>query len=387
MAEAWEFRAYDVRQVRLFFDTYYDTESHFESTGEDKSVRAVFKGAYTDRLCHSAVMLSTPFRCVWRSRSAFTVVSGVAGEARVAASGQAFTLAPRLSACLSPDTPIEMDAASRLSLRVARFDTERVQAICSAWLGTPLDRPPRFEGVPFSPALEAQWARILDCIASLDAAGGNADWTARALEDYAIGLLVSAHPHNLSRFIDGETGIDARAAAAAHAFITDNAADALTPTGVAEALDHSLPALSRGFREHRGISLRRAIHMARANRIDDFASPARQDEDSRLVAAKLEQLRLHILGSLSRPLRTVELAAMAGMSANQLRTLFRQAFALTPSQYVLRERVNWAQHLLTHSRKSIAQIADETGFSSQAHLNTVFRRQLGFTPGELRKSV
>jgi AraC family transcriptional regulator len=32
----------------------------------------------------------------------------------------------------------------------------------------------------------------------------------------------------------------------------------------------------------------------------------------------------------------------------------------------------------------LAEIAAETGFSSQAHLSTVFRKQVGTTPGQYR---
>jgi AraC family transcriptional regulator len=60
------------------------------------------------------------------------------------------------------------------------------------------------------------------------------------------------------------------------------------------------------------------------------------------------------------------------------------ASALSPHQYVLRQRVGWAKRLLAEARLSIAAVAQRVGFASQAHLTPVFRQRVGVTPRQYR---
>jgi AraC family transcriptional regulator len=53
-------------------------------------------------------------------------------------------------------------------------------------------------------------------------------------------------------------------------------------------------------------------------------------------------------------------------------------------QYLLRRRVEWAAALLTGTEQPIADIAMTTGFSSQSHLTTAFRRVYSTTPAAYR---
>jgi transcriptional regulator GlxA family with amidase domain len=54
---------------------------------------------------------------------------------------------------------------------------------------------------------------------------------------------------------------------------------------------------------------------------------------------------------------------------------------------VLERRLSAAQHLLRQSKMLLADIAFKCGFSSQTHMNDVFRERLGVTPVQYRRDI
>lgn len=62
---------------------------------------------------------------------------------------------------------------------------------------------------------------------------------------------------------------------------------------------------------------------------------------------------------------------------NQLHTSF--------SDFVLNEKVQYAQKLLVNSKMSMTQIAMESGFSSNAYFSDCFKRSMGISPTQFRK--
>lgn len=80
-----------------------------------------------------------------------------------------------------------------------------------------------------------------------------------------------------------------------------------------------------------------------------------------------------------------EIAAVSGLSANYLTTLFKQATGYSLHQYVVRQRVEKAKTLLHRDDFSIGEIAQRVGFYDSAHLNRHFKRLTGVTPKALHK--
>ncbi|UQZ88641.1 XRE family transcriptional regulator [Deltaproteobacteria bacterium Smac51] len=66
--------------------------------------------------------------------------------------------------------------------------------------------------------------------------------------------------------------------------------------------------------------------------------------------------------------------------------LFRRDTGLTPHQYLLRRRVKLARALLS-DRLSIADVALETGFYDQSHLDRYFKKVVGLSPRDYIKSL
>jgi AraC family transcriptional regulator len=80
-----------------------------------------------------------------------------------------------------------------------------------------------------------------------------------------------------------------------------------------------------------------------------------------------------------------ELAAHAGVSPTHFCRIFKKATGVSPHQYVMKARLNRAQHMLEQSEASMATIADSLGFTSQSHFTRAFRQFAGETPSDFRR--
>ena len=87
---------------------------------------------------------------------------------------------------------------------------------------------------------------------------------------------------------------------------------------------------------------------------------------------------------LSEALDGDSVAEACGVSRKTLCTRFKKETGETFASYVRRLRVERARRLLDTTDHEVAHIAYETGFSSQSHLQTVFKQMTGYTPREWR---
>ncbi len=69
-----------------------------------------------------------------------------------------------------------------------------------------------------------------------------------------------------------------------------------------------------------------------------------------------------------------ELARSAGLSRNQLGRQFQRLFRTSPSEYLLRVRIDAACHLLIETERKITDIAQEIGFFDHSHFSRTFQR-------------
>jgi len=103
-----------------------------------------------------------------------------------------------------------------------------------------------------------------------------------------------------------------------------------------------------------------------------------------LPANRLRSVLDHIHTHLEEGLTVTELAGMVSMSPQHFANLFRRSTGLAPHRYVLGRRIERAQHLLSTTNLSLAEITLESGFASQSHFTDVFRKMLGTTPRRYR---
>lgn len=89
--------------------------------------------------------------------------------------------------------------------------------------------------------------------------------------------------------------------------------------------------------------------------------------------------------NLDQPLAVEDIARRAGVSAPHLFKLFRKHMNMSPGQHLLSKRLAHARISLIGSRKSIKEIARESGFANLEVFYRRFRRESGVPPGEYRR--
>jgi AraC family transcriptional regulator, activator of mtrCDE len=78
------------------------------------------------------------------------------------------------------------------------------------------------------------------------------------------------------------------------------------------------------------------------------------------------------------------MAALACMSRSTFAERFAQLMKVPPMQYVTQWRVSVAQRMLRDRRLSVATIAEQMGYSSEAAFRRLFKRISGVSPGRIR---
>jgi PAS domain S-box-containing protein len=100
---------------------------------------------------------------------------------------------------------------------------------------------------------------------------------------------------------------------------------------------------------------------------------------------ELEHVLSYVLEHFATRLRIEDLAAIVHLSVSQFDRKFKRLFRMTPQQYLLRVRINAASQALLHTDRSLANIADETGFYDQSSFTKHFVKHTGLTPRQFRK--
>jgi len=91
----------------------------------------------------------------------------------------------------------------------------------------------------------------------------------------------------------------------------------------------------------------------------------------------------HIHAHLGEPICLRELSRLCNLSESRFAHLFREVTGLPPMQYVLVQRLQRAQTLLTRTSLGVAEIAAEVGMDP-FYLSLRIKKETGFAPREYR---
>lgn len=100
----------------------------------------------------------------------------------------------------------------------------------------------------------------------------------------------------------------------------------------------------------------------------------------------VHKARDYILYHISEPITTEALSKELGMNRTYLCKLFAEETGLTVNQYVTQVKMEEAKRLINVTKKSLAEIAEYLGYSSQSHFQKTFKKVWNMTPGEYRHS-
>lgn len=163
-----------------------------------------------------------------------------------------------------------------------------------------------------------------------------------------------------------------------------DAGSVLTSAGAASGIDLCLHLVRR---DH-GVAL--ANHVARRLVSAPYRSGGQAQYVPRSVPEPLGErfaaTREWVLHHLTDDLTLEDLARHAAVSPRTFSRRFADDTGYTPMAWVLRARVDVARELLERSQRSVEQIAADVGLGTGANLRAHFRRILGTTPSEYRRT-
>jgi AraC-like DNA-binding protein len=113
--------------------------------------------------------------------------------------------------------------------------------------------------------------------------------------------------------------------------------------------------------------------------------PGRSSEGTSSTNRDIDRVVERIHANLSKPLSLLDLAASTGMSVRHFCRAFRTATGCAPHEFIVKIRVQRARELLQRGDRSLIEVAESVGFSSQAHMATTFRKLLGVTPSHFHR--
>ncbi|WP_405111385.1 helix-turn-helix domain-containing protein [Paenibacillus sp. FSL K6-1217] len=103
------------------------------------------------------------------------------------------------------------------------------------------------------------------------------------------------------------------------------------------------------------------------------------------AARKLTAVLDYIAENIEQTITIHDLAEIAYMHPNYFMRLFKQQIGVPPIQYITRQKIEKAKHLLTTTAGSVSGIADQLGFGDLFYFSKQFKKHAGLTPTEFRK--
>lgn len=94
----------------------------------------------------------------------------------------------------------------------------------------------------------------------------------------------------------------------------------------------------------------------------------------------------YIESNLSRDLTLKNLSEIADLSLHHFARVFKQTVGVAPYRYVLERRVEVAKIMLRSAKASLVDISLSTGFDSQSHFSSTFRRIVGAPPSQFQRA-
>src|SRR2546425_7978534 len=89
--------------------------------------------------------------------------------------------------------------------------------------------------------------------------------------------------------------------------------------------------------------------------------------------------------NLSGRIRLSQLAAECGLSISHFARSFKASFGVSAHRWLGQRRIERSQELLIETHDSLADIADQAGFSDQAAFTRTFHQIVGVSPGRWRR--
>jgi AraC-like DNA-binding protein len=80
-------------------------------------------------------------------------------------------------------------------------------------------------------------------------------------------------------------------------------------------------------------------------------------------------------------------AELTKVSRRRFNDLFKNQFHITPNEYIISKKIDYAKELLKLGYLSLSNISDMSGFSDVYYFAKIFKKKTGVTPGEYKKNL
>lgn len=198
---------------------------------------------------------------------------------------------------------------------------------------------------------------------------------ATAREPYLC-LVLEIDPTIVFELVAASQGLEARRArVAGPAMVVGERDEAMTDafTRLLRSLDSPVDARVLGP----GVVREIVFRLLRGPFGDTVRELGVADSQTQRIAAVIQ----HLKADYARPLRTSELARIAGMSVSSFHEHFRRVTALSPLQYQKQLRLAEARRLLLGHTATAAAVAFAVGYESPSQFSRDYRRLFGAPPG------
>ncbi len=107
---------------------------------------------------------------------------------------------------------------------------------------------------------------------------------------------------------------------------------------------------------------------------------------NRYYSSRIETALHFITIHLHEKITLETVAEAAGLSPCHLSRIFKKEVGMSIVDYVQKERIEAAKHMLVNSDETLAAISQYLHFSTQSYFVRIFRKHTGMTPGQFRRS-
>lgn len=108
-------------------------------------------------------------------------------------------------------------------------------------------------------------------------------------------------------------------------------------------------------------------------------------QHDRKINRQIDYVKSYIDNNYAEDIKLEELSTMAYMNKFHLISEFKQAYRVTPIEYLILKRIEISKNLLISTNHSMEEISSIVGFNSQSYFNQVFKKKVRQTPSQFRK--
>ncbi|ALS29318.1 AraC family transcriptional regulator [Paenibacillus cisolokensis] len=115
----------------------------------------------------------------------------------------------------------------------------------------------------------------------------------------------------------------------------------------------------------------------------DIQAPAEQKGSNQLTEA-IHEVANYIRQHPGKPHRVEDLAKRAQLSPRYFSIKFKEMIGMSVQTYIIRMRIERAQHLLMHAGMNVTEVADALGYRDIFFFSRQFKQYTGRSPSEIR---